>query len=110
MKRTDVYQLIDTERDYQEVQAQNHNWGQGTGVPRHSHGGPGSSPGTGEANNHEVGTFLALMETYVRRGLDAHEDATGYRGPVNDNEALNNVRKIAALAVACMERHGAPSR
>lgn len=92
--REDVYRVIDGERYYQELMAKKHNWGQGTG----------------DASNHEVGVFLALLETYVRRALDAHADATGYRGPVSDNQALHVVRKIAALAVACMEQHGAPER
>jgi len=48
-----------------------------------------------------IGDWLIFMERYV-------EEAKGRIG--YDVEALDSVRKIAALAVACMEYNGAPKR
>lgn len=92
--KEEVYTVIDGELAYQEEMARQNGWGQGTG----------------DASNHEVGVFLSLLESYTRKALDAHADATGYRGPTNDEAALHVVRKIAGLAVACMVKHGAPQR
>ena len=52
---------------------------------------------------HEVGSFLVFVRTYLRKAEDALT--------VDDEPlTLENVRKCAALLVACMEQHGAPRR
>jgi len=52
-----------------------------------------------------VGDYLAAIHTYLNK---AFEDWRVSRG--NNIEVLHGFRKIAALAVACMEGHGAPVR
>jgi len=48
---------------------------------------------------------LVLMKVYLDLAMQA------WVNPRNDQEAaLNNVRKIAGIAVRCMENHGAPPR
>lgn len=42
------------------------------------------------------------MDVYLRRAQDAYADNAG------DQPALDIVRKIAGIAVWCMELHGAP--
>jgi hypothetical protein len=83
MKRAEVYGLIDGERDYQ-----NQRWGS-------------------EHDAHEsIGGFLVYMDEYLRRAKSAATDATTAADP----DTMAGIRKIAALAVACMERFGAPAR
>lgn len=80
--RRDVYEVVDGERDYQD------------GLPAtRSDGGDKS-----------VGAFLALMQRYMTVALDDYAMNPGDAG------ALDVVRKITALGVACMEQHGAPAR
>lgn len=52
-------------------------------------------------NEWSVGDWLIFIERYV----DEAKNSIG-----NDNAALDSVRKVAGLAVACMEHHGAPKR
>jgi hypothetical protein len=47
---------------------------------------------------------LTMLSAYLHRAQQAYVDNTG------DEAALGCVRKLAGIAVACMERHGAPSR
>lgn len=51
-----------------------------------------------------VGEELVILDTYLRRAQDAYTSNPGCE------PALNQVRKIAAIAVRCMENHGAPLR
>jgi|SRR5690242_2097269 len=80
LSRQQVYALIDSERDYQDKR-----W------PRPAH-------------NHSITEYLVYIRDYVESALHqvTHEDGdAGIRG---------HVRKIAALAVVCLEDHGAPAR
>lgn len=85
--RDDVYDAIDSERAYQEKLAEVRGWQESQRVPAQS-----------------VGDFLTLLSTYTRRAQDDWTDHCGHQ------EALHQVRKIAAIAVRCMEEHGAPCR
>lgn len=88
MEREDIYKLIDGERDYQEEMGKKYAWGEGKG-----------------AANHPVGEFLLMLQEYTRRAI------VEWHQPKDGNEAaLHMVRKVAGLAVACMEKHGAPPR
>lgn len=80
MERSEVYKIIDEERDYQEWR-----W------PRPAH-------------NHSITEYLVYMRHYVNKALDKVSTSDG------DKVALEDVRKIAALAVACMEENGAVGR
>lgn len=51
-----------------------------------------------------VGDYLSLMRTYL------HEAEEAYARNAGNEKALHSVRKVAALAVRCMEEHGAPPR
>jgi hypothetical protein len=81
MSRFDALNLTDAERDFQEKR-----W-----------------PG----HKHSVTEFLVYMQDYVTEALNLYSR--------NDNASVDeickaNVRKIAALALACMEQNGAPER
>lgn len=60
--------------------------------------------GTIGEHPHEVGAWLTIMRKLLR---DAEEAWTGQRG---DLGALDELRKVVAVGVACMEQHGVPSR
>lgn len=81
--RDQVYAAIDTERAYQDA------------LP------PTRTDTQGE---HSVGEHLVLLKEYVDRALKAWVDNPG------DDPALHVVRKVAGIAVRCMEQHGAPKR
>lgn len=53
---------------------------------------------------HEVGAWLSLMETHIRRASEAWADCSG------DYVALAHVRKVVAIGLACGEQHGLPLR
>lgn len=92
--RNTVYKAIDSERDYQDA-----NWGRdlsGGRAPLEHHGMPGGWRSLDE--------FVLYMQGYM---ADAVHSASHCR---NRLETLNSIRKVAALAVACMEQHGAPKR
>lgn len=80
MERAEVYEIIDTERDYQQIK-----W---------------------PDNYHEVGAYLTMLRTY----LNEAEDNWWTRNSGDDIPVLNSIRKIAGISVACMEEHGAPRR
>jgi hypothetical protein len=82
MVRALVYDAIDGEREYQDGK-----WG-----------GPGHDAG------HGVGSFIVFMDEYLRRAKEKLTTVVG------DEAALHELRKVAALAVACFEQHGCPSR
>lgn len=93
MNRTQVYKLIDGERDYQDSR-----WGATLSsdrvpVPQQSNGGDRS-----------IDEFILYIKGYAD---DAVQVAAHFGDP---NAKLDPVRKIAALCVACMEQHGAPER
>lgn len=55
-------------------------------------------------HKHSVTEFLVFIDHYVKRGMTAVSTQDGERG------AFGDIRKIAALAVACMEENGAEAR
>jgi hypothetical protein len=87
MERLEVYQLIDGERAYQNNLSAVRNWTEEERNPAQS-----------------VGDFITLLNVYVQRAQVAYADNPG------NTAALNVIRKIAAIAVMCMEEHGAPPR
>lgn len=83
--RDDVYDAIDTERIYQDE----------------GHGNAAT-----DRPEKAVGEFILLMEEALAQGRAMH-----YRTPHEGADCvLDFVRKVAALAVRCMEQHGAPLR
>ncbi len=81
--REEVFKAIDSERDYQ-----NKVW------PR------------GQEPEFSTGEEILLIEEYARR---AREAWTGEKQGA-EFETLNAIRKVAGIAVRCMEKHGAPQR
>jgi hypothetical protein len=79
--RQEVYAALDSEREYQARR-----WGE---------------------HAHSVTEFLVYMRDYVEEALHT---VTREADPMAAAVALDNVRKVAALGVACMEQHGAPMR
>ena len=84
MQRADVYKLIDGERDYQDS----------LGPDRRL---PSEVP-------HSVGDYLVMLDTYLRKAKNAWTYCPGVTA------ALDQIRKIGAIAVHCMEDHEAPPR
>src|SRR5277367_4994054 len=86
--RADVYTAIDTEREYQDsfVLPDNEYW-----------------------QTHTLGEFILMLNQYSAQAQTkwTHPTDPDLRGFEN---SLHEVRKIAALAVRCMEQHGAPLR
>jgi hypothetical protein len=80
--RMEAFHAINTERDYQDYR-----WGEKDAL-----------------NPPSVATFLAYIQNYVTEGIHQVTKQD------NDAHALDTIRKIAALGVACMEYHGAPVR
>ena len=89
--RAFVYAVIDGERDYQEQR-----WGND------------AAPGRTEADHyHSVTEWLSYIRDYVEEGLNI---CCRNADPVASEQALHIVRKVAGMAVACMEQRGAPAR
>jgi hypothetical protein len=80
--RAEVYEAIDTEREYQDAMK---------GV---------RAPGT----NRTLGDYLTLLNHYI---VEANQSYVKNRGSCM---AMHEVRKIAAIAVRAMEDNGAPKR
>jgi hypothetical protein len=82
--REDVYKVIDGEREYQE-----------------------NLPGNRSENPKRiraVSEYLTMLDHYVRHAQDSWTTRAGIEDPLND------MRKIAALAIRCMEEWGAIPR
>jgi hypothetical protein len=60
--------------------------------------------GTIEQHPHEVGGYLSLMRKLLR---DAEDQWQSQRGDVG---ALDELRKVVAVGIACLEQHGAVPR
>lgn len=60
--------------------------------------------GTTEEHPHEVGGWLTIMRKLL---TDADAQWAGKRG---DEGALDEIRKVVAVGIACMEQHGAIPR
>jgi hypothetical protein len=80
--RRSVYKAIDRERDYQESL------------------GPDRSDG----NQRSVGDYCTMLSSYTAKLIAAWTDNPG------DTQALDVFRKIAGIAVHCMEDHGIVDR
>jgi len=87
MKRTEVYKLIDGERDYQDKK-----WGSESNS-RHS--------------NHSIEEWLMYIEDYLN---EAKHILTREFYNECDQKSMNIMRKIAAMAVCAIEQHGADAR
>ncbi len=90
MKREEVYKLIDGEREYQDRR-----WSADHVVRREGN----------EPNPLNVGEFVLLIE-----GILAEAKATWIQESKPNIDTTIFVRKIAGVAVNCMEQHGAPAR
>jgi calcineurin-like phosphoesterase family protein len=86
MERQEVYSRIDTERQYQDLR-----WS----PRREKNETPDESKPPAE--------WINYMEFHLREAKNAVYF-------LNEEEALAQVRKVAALAVRCMEIHGCPER
>ena len=86
--RETVYQAIDSERTYQGLR-----WGKQE-----------SKLGALVEPQHSVCDFLVYMQDYLREAMTECARTPGV------GAALEIVRKVTALGVACMEEHGAPVR
>lgn len=77
-----VYAVIDGERDYQDRL-------------------PSSRT---DGKDRTVGDYLTMFRAYLTQAENAWTYNSG------DIQALHAIRKLAAIAVQCMEAHGAPPR
>jgi hypothetical protein len=87
INRNEVYKAIDTERDYQAIR-----WNETT---------------TPTKGFHTVTEFLVYMQDYTSEAI---HQVSRNADPEATDLALNTIRKITALGVACMEQNGAPCR
>ena len=83
MKRQEVYEAINSERDYQDKK-----WGV-TDDPNYE--------------SYEPSQFLIDIEIHLNKAKQANYN-------VNKNGVMNELRKIGALAVKCGEVHNMPKR
>lgn len=83
-RKSDVYAALESERAYQDDRF----------------GGPDT---THSAIDRSLDEFILYIQQYAAEagGLTTHGA---------EAEALNFVRKVGALCVGCMEKHGAPQR
>jgi 5-bromo-4-chloroindolyl phosphate hydrolysis protein len=88
MKRTDVYKLIDGERDYQDEK-----WNENTT----------------ETNGHHYTPeeWIIYMEDYL---AEAKHSLSREAKPMSYNKAMDCIRKVTALGVAAMEHIETPPR
>lgn len=87
MERAEVYAAIDSEREYQA-----RIWNSDT---------------TTTGGLHSVTEFLVYIQDYT---AEAMHMMCREADQVCTPKALNSMRKIAALAVSCMEQHGVKPR
>lgn len=81
LARLGVYYAIDAERAYQDRK-----WG------------------TLQQHPHEVGSWILLMETILFKAK------TRYMRDKGNGGALDELRKVVSVGVACMEQHGVVTR
>jgi hypothetical protein len=86
MERTEVYKRLDTERDYQDLR-----WS----PRREKNGTPDEQKPPAE--------WINYIEYHISKAKESVY-------MLNDQDALAEVRKVAALAVRCIEIHGCPER
>lgn len=87
MTRTEVFKALDTERDYQLRR-----WGYRQG------------DSTMKEATHSVGEFLVYMQDYLTEAFHEASRAPG------DATAIEVMRKVVALGIACFEQNGVPVR
>jgi hypothetical protein len=87
INRTEVWKAIDSERDYQDFR-----WN------------PSTSTSGGQ---HTVSEWILYMEAYLH---EARQKVSTQASPKAEEEALECLRKVTAMGVACMEQNGAPQR
>lgn len=83
MKLGKVFAIIKGERDYQDAQQET---------------------GRFQVAVHTVGEELVLMKVYLDKAM------AKYAKDFGDASALHGIRKVVALAIRCMENHGALPR
>lgn len=86
--RAEVFDAINSERAYQRSRAI-------------QSGKPDEAP-------HSIEEFALYMEDYLREAITQLARTWTPTGQVP--AALDTIRKVTALGVACMEQHGAPRR
>lgn len=92
IKRSEVYEAIDTERDYQDRR-----WGNTLSGNRE----PGEFDRGGDRT---IDEFILYIAGYTN---DLVENASHF---ADTDVKLDIIRKVTALGVAAMEQHGAPLR
>ncbi len=85
ISREEVYKAIDTERVYQDA---------GMGNAKRHQGMPPMTPGE----------HILCMKQCLNRAIE-----TWYK-PNGGTACLEDIRKVVAVGVQCMERYGAPHR
>lgn len=85
--RAEVYAAIDSERNYQDQR-----WNAST---------------TTSGGLHTVAEFALFMDDYMTQ---MKNELSRTASPKAEELALNTLRKIVAMGVACMEQNGAPPR
>lgn len=85
--RVEVYEAINSEREFQDSFV----------LPERRY-----------YQTHTLGEFILMLNQYAAQ---AQQKWTHHTDAIDDfPESLHEVRKIASLAVRCMEQHGAPHR
>jgi len=82
LTRKQVYDVVDSERDFQD-----RHWEE-----------------KAKTDTTGVGNFLTAMATHLRRAQDEYSDST------DTTDALAYIRNVVATGVWCMECHGAQAR
>lgn len=82
MTREEVYQVINEERDYQDIR-----WG-----------------GQEHDKHHAPHAFALFMQHYMTKAI------AGFTKGDYWDEGMKELRKVVALGVACFEQHGVPRR
>ena len=85
--RAEVYKAIDSERAYQDTFV----------LPERQY-----------YQTHTLGEFILMLNQYAAQSMQKWTHSTDSTDSYP--ESLHEVRKIAAIAVSCMEQHGAPKR
>jgi hypothetical protein len=85
--REEVFAAINSERAYQD-----------------SLWNPETTPTGGV---HHIASWLTYMRSYLDEAVNQVSRAPD---PMASDAALNTIRKIVGMGVACMEQHGAPQR
>ena len=80
--RETVYAAIDQEREYQNA------------LP----------PSRTDGKSHSVGDYITMLSYYLKQA------EMGWACHAGQRAALHGIRKVAGIAVRCMEEHGAPER